>query len=62
MEAFIAQSIVSGGATGIVIGVLVFLYKCCYKKKFHSECCGNTLDVKDSEPSPETTPPPQVKT
>jgi hypothetical protein len=42
----------SGGITGAIIISLYMAYKCCYRKKFHSECCGAKMDVKNDSPSP----------
>jgi hypothetical protein len=35
----------SGGITGAIIASLYIAYKCCYRKKFHSKCCGAEMDV-----------------
>lgn len=63
MEAVIGGYILSGGATGIAIGVLYFIYKFCEKRRFHSECCGGSIDIKnESTPSPKDTKREIIKT
>lgn len=52
MENSIGNYIASGGVSGAIVCVCYFLYKCLYKKRIHSECCGNVMDIKDSHPSP----------
>lgn len=41
----------TGGVSGAVLAVGYILYKMCYKRKFHSKCCGAEMDVA-TEPSP----------
>lgn len=41
----------TGGVSGAVLAVGYILYKVCYKRKFHSKCCGAEMDVA-TEPSP----------
>lgn len=41
----------AGGVSGAIIAVGYAIYKICYRKKFHSKCCGAEMDV-GSEPSP----------
>lgn len=41
----------AGGVSGAIIAVGYVLYKVCYKKKFHSKCCGAEMDMQ-GEPSP----------
>lgn len=54
-----AGYVASGGITGAIIAALYIAYKCCYRKKFHSKCCGAEIDLKnDGPPSPEVTTPP----
>jgi hypothetical protein len=52
MENSLGNYIASGGVSGTIVCVFYFLYKCLYKKRIHSECCGNTMDIKDSQASP----------
>jgi hypothetical protein len=52
MDASIGNYAASGGITGAIIVSLYIAYKCCYRKKFHSECCGAKMDVKNDSPSP----------
>jgi hypothetical protein len=53
MDNNIASYVSAGGVSGAVVCVFYFAYKCLYKKKIHSDCCGNTLDIK-GENSPST--------
>ena len=46
MEQNIGNYIAGGGVSGAVVCVFYFIYKCCYRKKLHSKCCGNELDIK----------------
>ena len=41
----------AGGVSGAIIAIGYAIYKVCYRKKFHSKCCGAEMDV-GSEPSP----------
>ena len=41
----------AGGVSGAIIAIGFALYKVCYRRKFHSKCCGAEMDVA-SEPSP----------
>jgi hypothetical protein len=41
----------TGVVSGAVLAVGYILYKLCYKRKFHSKCCGAEMDVA-GEPSP----------
>jgi hypothetical protein len=41
----------TGGVSGAVAIAGYILYKLCYKRKFHSKCCGAEMDVA-GEPSP----------
>ena len=45
----------SGGVSGAVVAGLYIAYKCCYRRKFHSKCCGAEMDVGAGEPSPRET-------
>jgi len=48
--------IAGGGVSGGIVAVLYVLYKCCYRRKFHSKCCGATMDVDGGAPSPTEQP------
>jgi hypothetical protein len=56
----------SGGVSGAIIAGLYIAYKCCYRRKFHSKCCGGEMDVGSGQSSPETKEavfePPRIKT
>ena len=56
----------SGGVSGAIIAGLYLAYKCCYRRKFHSKCCGSEMDLSAGEPSPEKKEavfePPRIKT
>lgn len=41
----------AGGVSGAIIAVGYAIYKICYKRKFHSKCCGAEVDMQ-GEPSP----------
>lgn len=41
------QSIAGGGITGAIVAGLFIGYKCCYRKKFKSKCCGAEMDVQE---------------
>lgn len=57
----IANYISAGGVSGAVVCVFYFLYKCLRGKRIHSQCCGNTMDIKDSAHSPDTSKREEVK-
>jgi hypothetical protein len=42
----------SGGVSGAIIAGLYIAYKCCYRRKIHSKCCGGEIDVDGGQPSP----------
>jgi hypothetical protein len=43
----------TGGVSTALIASLYLLYKVCYRRKFHSKCCGAEMDVSGGgEPSP----------
>ena len=46
----------SGGISTAMIAGLYILYKCCYRRKIRSKCCGGEMSVSD-EPSPSETKP-----
>lgn len=48
----VGNYLASGGVSGAVIAGLYLFYKCCYKRKFHSKCCGGEMDIGAGEPSP----------
>ncbi len=48
--------IAGGGVSGGIVAVLYVLYKCCYRRKFHSKCCGASMDVDGGAPSPTEQP------
>ena len=41
----IGNSIAGGGVSGAIMVVLYMGYKCCYRKKFKSSCCGASMDI-----------------
>lgn len=41
-----------GGVSGGIVAALFIAYKCCYRRKFHSKCCGAEMDVDGGAPSP----------
>jgi len=41
----IGNYIASGGVSGAIMVVLYMGYKCCYRKKFKSSCCGAVMDI-----------------
>jgi hypothetical protein len=43
----------SGGVSGAIIAGLYLAYKCCYRRKIHSKCCGSEMDLSAGEPSPQ---------
>ena len=47
----IGKVMASGGISSAMIAALYILYKCCYRRKFRSRCCGGEMSVSD-EPSP----------
>lgn len=47
----ISRVAASGGVSSLMIASLYMLYKCCYRKKIRSRCCGGEMSVSD-EPSP----------
>ena len=48
----IGTGLAGGGITGVIMGVLYLAYKCCYRKKFHSKCCGAEMDVQADAAAP----------
>ncbi len=48
----IGSVIAGGGVSSAIIATLYVLYKCCYRRKFHSKCCGASMDVDAGEPTP----------
>lgn len=49
MSDSIQNYIAGGGVSGGIVAGLFIMYKCCYRKKLHSKCCGGELDL-SSEP------------
>jgi hypothetical protein len=45
-----------GGVSGGIVAALFIAYKCCYRRKFHSKCCGAEMDVDGGAPSPTEQP------
>lgn len=43
----------TGGVSGAVLAAGYILYKLCYRKKFHSKCCGAEMDMTQGPPSPD---------
>jgi cytoskeletal protein RodZ len=41
----IGNYIASGGVSGVIMAGLYVAYKCCYRKKFKSSCCGASMDI-----------------
>jgi hypothetical protein len=68
----IGTSIAGSGVTGGIIAALYIGYKCCYRKKFKSKCCGAEMNVEaDSavtvseetpQPQPQQPPPTPQRT
>jgi hypothetical protein len=52
MESTLGNYIATGGVSGTVVAVFYFLYKCLYKKRIRSTCCGGSLDIKEGQTSP----------
>lgn len=53
----IGKVMASGGISSAMIAGLYILYKCCYRRKIRSKCCGGEMSVSD-EPSPNSARPP----
>jgi hypothetical protein len=53
MDQSVSNYVATGGVSGAIVCVFYFAYKCLYKKRIHSDCCGNTIDIK-GENSPST--------
>jgi hypothetical protein len=60
MDSTVANYIATGGVSGMVVCAFYFTYKCCYRKKIHSQCCGNIVDIK-GENSPDTSTKRDIK-
>lgn len=62
----VSSYLASGGVSGAIIAGLYIAYKCCYRRKFHSKCCGGEMDVGSGQASPTTKEapfePPVIKT
>lgn len=65
MESSIGNYVATGGVSGAVVIVAYFLYKLCENKKFKSQCCGATVEVKEEGHTPNivirTPPEPKPK-
>ena len=48
----IGSVIAGGGVSSAIIATLYVLYKCCYRRKFHSKCCGASMDMDADQSSP----------
>jgi hypothetical protein len=48
----IGTGLAGGGITGAIMAALYVAYKCCYRKKFHSKCCGAEMDVQADTAAP----------
>lgn len=55
MENNIGSYIAGGGVSGAIIAIAFVLYKLCNHRRFRSQCCGATVDMRDDngQPSPE---------
>ena len=42
----------SGGIPGAISASLYIAYKCCYRKKFKSKCCGAEMDIETDNKAP----------
>lgn len=60
MESNFGSIVAGGGVSSAIIATLYMLYKCCYRRKFHSKCCGASMDVDAGEPSPTGQVPPTI--
>lgn len=52
MEANFGTIVAGGGVSSAILAGLYMAYKCCYRRKFRSKCCGASMDVDAGEPSP----------
>lgn len=43
----IGTGLAGGGITGVIVASLYVVYKCCYRKKFSSKCCGAEMNVEN---------------
>jgi hypothetical protein len=41
----INNGLAGGGITGAIVASLYLAYKCCYRKKFKSSCCGAEMNI-----------------
>lgn len=52
METNFGTIVAGGGVSSAIMAGLYIAYKCCYRRKFHSKCCGASMDIDAGEPSP----------
>lgn len=45
----IGNYVATGGVSGGIMIAIYMAYKCCYRKKFKSTCCGASMDVSADE-------------
>jgi hypothetical protein len=41
----IGNYVATGGVSGAIMMAVYMTYKCCYRKKFKSSCCGASMDI-----------------
>jgi hypothetical protein len=51
----IENYVAGGGVSAGIVAGLYIMYKCCYRKKVRSKCCGGELDV-SNEPVVQQSP------
>lgn len=51
-------SFIGGGVSGVIMAGLYLAYKCCYRKKLRSKCCGAEMDIETDEAAQPDTPRP----
>lgn len=57
MEANFGTIVAGGGVSSAILAGLYLAYKCCYRRKFRSRCCGASMDVDAGESSPTAAAP-----
>lgn len=50
----VGKFMATGGISSAMVAGLYVMYKCCYRRKCRSRCCGGEMSVSD-EPSPDAT-------